>query len=91
MLYQTLKFYDDQYNNKYKKYRIKKEVAKMNKSNFFNKTLSFILLFVIIGFCWIGLEYCIDGKVTSQNSDTVFGLMLAYFMNEFLYYKNILK
>ena len=55
------------------------------------KVLSCVILVCLVTFCWIGLEYVLDGKVTSQYSDTVFAIALAYFINEFLYDRNILK
>lgn len=55
------------------------------------KLLSFVIILMTVGFCWIGLEYTLDGQVTSQYSDTVFGVILTYFINEFMYDKNILK
>lgn len=57
----------------------------------FKKSSLFIITFLIINFCWIGLEYTFDGQVISQFSDTVFGIILAWLLSEKIYIEYLYK
>lgn len=48
------------------------------------KYIVFAIVVMIITFCWIGLEYCLDGEIISQHSDSIFALLLGYFITNWI-------